>query len=174
VGGAHTKIRRHSKIETELSGDIKKQVDTLLIENRTYEEISEFLKTKNFDISKSSIGRYGKEFLNQYKRLRMIEDQSKTLVSEAGDGLILDEAGGKLMARRIIEILMQQDIDIKKVPDLAMGLSSLIRANVSREKFKTELKKKVEKVFDRAEKNLKKLSKEELIKTLREDVYGLA
>lgn len=142
MGGPHTKTRRHSKVEAELPAEIKSQVDRLLIEDATYEEIAEFLKTKGHDISKSSIGRYGKDFLNQYKRLRMIEDQSKTLVSEAGDGLILDEAGGKLMARRIIELLMEKDIDLKQMPDLAWGLANLIKANVSREKMKEDFDKK--------------------------------
>src|SRR4030042_6891669 len=103
MGGPHTKTRRHSKVSDELPEEIQRQVDRLLIESATYEEISNFLKNQNYDISKSSIGRYGKDFLAQYQRLRIIEDQSRALVSEAGDGLLLDEAGGKLMAKKIIE-----------------------------------------------------------------------
>lgn len=63
MGGPHTKTRRHSKVETELPQEIKGQVDRLLIENATYEEIASFLKEQGHDIGKSSIGRYGKEFL---------------------------------------------------------------------------------------------------------------
>jgi hypothetical protein len=39
--------------------------------------------------------------------------------------------------------------------------------------MKAEFRKKAEKAFNRAEKQLKKLSKEELIRSLREDIYGL-
>ncbi|MDP3012692.1 MAG: DUF3486 family protein [Candidatus Subteraquimicrobiales bacterium] len=174
MGGPHTKTRRHSKVETELPAEIKTQVDRLLIENATYEEIAEFLKTKGHDISKSSIGRYGKEFLNAYKRLRMIEDQSRTLVSEAGSGMVLEEAASKIFSQQIIESLLEAGAEPKNLPKLAMAFSMLQSSSVSREKFKSDIKKKTEKIFDKAEKNLKKMSKEELIKTLREDVYGLA
>ena len=173
MGGPHTKTRRHSKVETELSPEIKTQVDRLLIENATYEEIAEFLKTKGHDISKSSIGRYGKEFLNVYKRLRMIEDQSKTLVSEAGSGMVLEEAASKIFSQQIIEMLLDAGMEPKNLPKLAMAFSMLQSSSVSREKFKSDLKKKMDKVLDKAEKSMKKLSKEEMLKSLREDVYGL-
>jgi hypothetical protein len=148
MGGPHVKTRRHSKVSDELPREIKSEVDSLLIEGATYEDISVFLKGKGHDISKSSIGRYGKDYLNAYQRLRIIEDQSRTLVSEADSELTLEVAGGKLMAQKIIEILLQQDVDTKKIPDLAIGLASIIKANVSREKFKTDLKKKITKTAD--------------------------
>jgi hypothetical protein len=44
---------------------------------------------------------------------------------------------------------------------------------VHREKFKSELKKKVEKVFEKTEKKMEKMTKEEMLRTLREEVYGL-
>lgn len=147
MGGPHVKTRRHSKVETELSDDLRAQIDRLLIEDATYDDIAAFLKEKGHDISKSSIGRYGKEFLNQYRRLRIIEDQAKTLVSEAGDGLVLDEAGGKLMGRKIIELLMEKDINLNQVPDLAWGIANLIKANVSREKSKIDVMKNSSKFF---------------------------
>jgi hypothetical protein len=173
MGGPHVKTRRHSKVSDELPEEFRSEVDRLLVEGATYEDVSIFLKGKGFDISKSSIGRYGKEFLSAYQRLRIIEDQSRSLVSEAGDGLVLEEAGGKLMAQKIIEILLARDIDMKKIPDLAIGLASLIKANVGREKFKADLKKRVDKVFEKTEKNMQKMSKEEMLKSLREEVYGL-
>lgn len=174
MGGPHVKIRRHSKVTDDLPEEIRSEVDRLLVEGAIYPDISEFLKKKGYDISKSSVGRYGKEFLAAYQRLRIIEDQSKTLVSEAGEGLVLEEAGGKLMAQKIIEILLSQDIGKQKIPDLAIGLASLIKANVSREKFKSDLKKKVDKVFEKAEKKMEKMTKEEMLKTIKEEVYGLA
>lgn len=174
MGGPHTKTRRHSKVETDLSHEIKAQVDRLLIENSTYEEIAEFLKIKGHDISKSSIGRYGKEFLNAYKRLRMIEDQSRTLQSAAGDGLVIEEAASKIFTQQVIEMLLDSGLEPKSLPKLMLSFSALQSSSVSREKFKSALGRKVDKVFDRAEKNLNKMSKEELIKSIREDVYGLA
>jgi hypothetical protein len=173
LGGPHIKTRRHSKITDELPPEVQSMIDRFLIQGSTYPEIADFLKAKGYDISKSSVGRYGKDYLAAYQRLRIIEDQSRTLVSEAGDGLVLEEAGGKLMAQKIIEILLTPDMKGVKIPELAIGLASIIKANVSREKFKTDLKKKVEKVFEKTEKKMQSMSKEEMLRTIKEEVYGL-
>jgi DNA-binding transcriptional ArsR family regulator len=174
MGGPHVKTRRHSKVTDQLSDELRAEVDRLLVEGAAYEDIADYLRGKGYDISKSSIGRYGKEFLSAYQRLRVIEDQSRTLVSEAGgDGLILEETGAKLFAQKIIELLMQSDVDIRKIPKLVSGFASLQASSVHREKFKSELKKKVEKVFEKTEKKMEKMTKEEMLRTLREEVYGL-
>ena len=140
---SHKKIRRHGKVH-ELPEELRKEIDDLLVEpDITYDDIAAFLKGKGHDISKSSIGRYGKDFLSEYQQLRIIEDQARTLVSESGDGLILEEAGSKLFGKKIIELLMEQDIDIRKIPKLIMGFASLQRSSVAREKLKSELQDKV-------------------------------
>mgnify|MGYP001560733066 FL=1 len=174
MGGPHTKTRRHSKVETELSPEIKSQVDRLLIENATYEEISDFLKTKSFDISKSSIGRYGKDFLNQYKRLRMIEDQSRTLVSEAGSGMVLEEAASKIFSQQIIEMLLDAGMEPKSLPKLAMAFSMLQSSSVSREKFKSDFKKKVDKAAEDVTKIAKKNGlSESAAEQIRNKILGI-
>jgi hypothetical protein len=142
MGGPHTKTRRHSKVETELTPEIKAQVDRLLIENATYEEIAAFLKEKGIEISKSSIGRYGKEFLNAYKRLRMIEDQSRTLKSDAGDGLVIEEAASKIFTQQVLEMLLDSGLDTKDLPKLMLSFSALQSSSISREKMKQDFEKK--------------------------------
>ena len=174
MGGPHTKIRRHSKVETELSAEIKTQVDRLLIENATYEEIAEFLKTKGHDISKSSIGRYGKDFLNRYKRLRMIEDQSRTLVSEAGSGMVLEEAASKIFSQQIIEMLLDAGMEPKSLPKLAMAFSMLQSSSVSREKLKSDLVRRVAKVSEDVTKIAKKSGlSDNAASQIREKILGI-
>ncbi len=171
--GPHTKIRRYNKVNTELSDELRSQVDRLLIENSTYEQISQFLKAKGHDISHSCVGRYGREFLIRYKRLRMIEDQARTLLSDAGSGMALEEAISKVFSQQILETLFGAAMDPQNLTRLASAFSSLQSSSVNREKYKMDIKKRADKIFDNAEKNLKHLTKEELIKTLRADVYGL-
>lgn len=166
---SHTKIRRHGKVH-ELPQEVRTEVDDLLVEpGITYEDIVEFLKSKGYDISQSSIGRYGKEYLATYQQLRIVEDQARTLVSEAGDGLVLEEAGAKLFAQKIVELLMEEDVDIQKIPKLMMGFAALQRSSVAREKMKADIQKKI---LRKAEQN-KDMSKDELLNMLRAEVYGL-
>jgi len=173
MGGPHTKIRRHGKVY-ELPEEIRREVDGLLVEGATYEEIAEYLKNKGYDISRSSVGRYGKDFLNEYRNIRIIEDQAKTIVSNSGDdAMILEEAATKLFSKKIVELLLANGININKIPRIVSDFARLQTSSVLRERMKAEFRKKAEKAFKKAERQMKKLSKEELIKILREEIYGL-
>ncbi|MFH2012505.1 MAG: phage protein Gp27 family protein [Pseudomonadota bacterium] len=145
MGGKHTKIRRHSKVEDELPPEIRKEVNRLLIEGEIYEDISDYLKGQGHDISRSSIGRYGKDFLNEYRKLLIIEDKSKILVSEVGgDGMVLEEAVAKKMAATLLELLLEEGIDIKETPRIISDFAKLQSSSTSRERAKMEFKKKAE------------------------------
>ncbi|GAB4485975.1 MAG: DUF3486 family protein [Thermodesulfovibrionales bacterium] len=148
MGGPHVKTRRHSRIESELTPELKRQVDALLIEDKTYDEIAAFLRENGHDISRTSVGRYGKGFLNAYKRLRMIEDQSRTLKGEVGDGMVLEEAASKIFTQQIIEMLLDAGMEPGKLPKLAMAFSMLQSSSVSREKFKADIAKRVAKTAE--------------------------
>ncbi|KJR41905.1 hypothetical protein MCHI_002196 [Candidatus Magnetoovum chiemensis] len=173
MGGAHKKTRKRSKVTTELPQELRQEIDRLLIEGMTYEDISEFLKSKGYDISKSSIGRYGKDFLNEVRRLRIIEDQARTLVSEAGEGTRLIEAAEKLISRQLIELLLDNGVSALQLPKMVGEFAKLQTSTVVREKFKSDLKTKTERVFDKAQKNLPSMTKEEMLEMLKRDIYNL-
>ncbi|RJP59031.1 MAG: DUF3486 family protein [Deltaproteobacteria bacterium] len=175
MGGTHTKIRKHSKVEDELPPEIRREVNRLLIEGETYEDISDYLKGKGHDISRSSIGRYGKDFLNEYRRLLVIEDKSKILVSEAGgDGMILEEAVAKKMAAKLMELLLDEGIDISKTPRIISDFAKLQSSTVTRERLKGDFQKKAEKTADDIVRSVKKdgLS-EEKAEQIRKKILGI-
>lgn len=151
------KVRQHSRISDELPAEIRAEVNRLLIEpDVTYDDIVAFVKEKGYDISRSSVGRYGKGFLAIYQKLRIIEDKSKALVSEAGEGLVLEEAASKLFVQKIIELQMADDIDIKDIPRILSDFAKLQSASIMRERLKGDFKKKVDKAADDVVKTVKK------------------
>jgi uncharacterized ubiquitin-like protein YukD len=170
------KVRRHGKVH-ELPEPVRKQVDMLLLEpGASYEDIAEYLKRQGHDIGKSSIGRYGKEYMAAYQRLRIVEDKSRALVSEAGgDGLVLEEAGSKLFAQIVIDALLAENVPIKKVGDLMFSFASLQKSSIAREKFKVDLKDKVLKTADAVTKIAQKggLS-DDAARQIREKILGIA
>jgi hypothetical protein len=100
--------RQHGRVRDDLPEEIRAQVNRLLLEpGNTYDDIKAFLADQGFDISRSSIGRYGKDFFGSYQQLKVIEDKSRALVSEAGDGMVLEEAASKLFSQVVIETLME-------------------------------------------------------------------
>ncbi len=132
------KIRVHSRISNELPPEIRRKVDRMLVEGYTYDEIAAWLKERGFDISRSGIGRYGKGFLASYQKLRVIEDKSKTLVSEAGEGMILEEAASKIFAQMIIEAQLSGELDIKELPRIISDFAKLQASVVLRERLKQD------------------------------------
>lgn len=147
------KGRNHSRITDDLPEDIRREVDRLLMEeSATYDDIRDFLASKGHDISRSAIGRYGKGFMNHVRRLRIIEDKSRTLVSDAGDGMVLEEAAAKIFSQQIIELLMEEDFEVKNLPRIISDFAKLQTSSALRERMKHEIAKAVEKTADDVEK----------------------
>lgn len=168
-------VRRHSSVTTELPREVRAEVDRLLLEpGVTYDDITAFLRERGHDISRSAIGRYGKEFMTAYQRLRQVEDQAKSLVSEAGDGLVLEEAASKLFAQQILEALVNNSMDVREKAKLIDAFAKLQASSTMREKFKSEIRKQVVKVADEAVKTAKKggLS-DEAANEIRKKILGI-
>jgi hypothetical protein len=168
-----TAIRRqHGRVRDELPSEIREQVDRLLIEGgTTYDDIQAWLSEQGYDISRSAIGRYGKDFFSQYQRLRMIEDKSKALVSEAGDGMVLEEALSKIFAQKILETQLDESLDIKQLPRIISDFAKLQASSVLRERMKADFKTKFDKAADKVAK--KKNVDPETLRMIREEVYGI-
>jgi len=167
--------RKHGRIRDELPPDIREQVDRLLIEGGcTYDDIKAFLDEQGHDISRSAIGRYGQGFMVSYQRLKIIEEKSKTLVSEAGEGMVLEEAASKLFAQMILEAQLSGELDIKKLPRIISDFAKLQASTVLRERLKKDFADKARKAVDKIEKKTRKKNLDpETLRIIREEVYGL-
>ncbi len=179
MGGPHTKVRRRSKVETELPRELREEVDRLLIEGATYEEIAAYVKSRGHEISRSSIGRYGKEFLNTYRQIRMIEDQAEALVSNPEKALRLEEAATKLFLQQVMQLLLRAEVDILEMPRILSDFAKLQQSSVARERLKAqtaaqmrEAGEKVAEAVEAREAEGRRVSAEELKRMIRE-VYGI-
>jgi hypothetical protein len=170
------KIRRqHGRVRDDLPQELREQVDRLLIEpGNTYEDIKAFLAGQGHDISRSAIGRYGKDFLSVYQRLKQVEDKSKALVSAAGDGMVLEEAASKLFAQMILEGLMSAKIDVAKYPKILGEFARLQASTVLRERLKKDYSEKVKKTADAVTKAVKsKGLSDEAAEEIRKKILGI-
>ena len=135
--------REHGKIYDELPKEVRAEVNRLLLEPQvTYDDIKVYLDERGYDIGRSSIGRYGKKFMEDYRRLRIIEDKSKALVSETGEGLVLEEAASKIFSQMIIEAQLDGSLDIKELPRIISDFAKLQTSSVNRERLKKEIRNK--------------------------------
>lgn len=168
--------RKHGRIRDELPPEIREQVDRLLIEpGNTYDDIKVWLAERGYNIGRSAIGRYGKDYFASYQQLRIIEEKSKALVSEAGDGMVLEEAVSKLFAQKIIELQLKDDLDIKDLPRIISDFAKLQASTVMRERLKKEFVKKVEKTADTVAKAVKsKGLSDEAAEDIKKKILGIS
>ena len=169
------KVRQHSRVSDELPAEIRAEVNRLLIEpGVTYDDIQKFLAEKGYDISRSAIGRYGKGFLAVYQKLRIIEDKSKALVSEVGEGLVLEETASKLFVQKIIELQLEDKIDPMEIPRILSDFAKLQASSIMRERLKDDFKKKIDKAADDVVKTVKKQGlSEETAAEIRKKILGV-
>jgi len=167
--------RKHSRVQDELPAEVREQVDRLLTEQATYDEIKEFLDREGYDISRSAIGRYGHDFLAAYQNLRIIEDKSRALVSEAGDGMVLEEAAAKLFSQMILEAQLSGKLDIKKLPRIISDFAKLQSSTVSRERLKRDIAQRVTQTADDVAKTVKKSGlSDETAEEIRKKIMGIS
>lgn len=172
-------IRRHSRVLTDLPPELRAEVDRLLLEpGVTYDDVQEHLVSKGYDISRSSIGRYGKEYLESYQKLKIAIDQAKAMKGEVGEGLALEEAVANLALQQAMQGLMSGTIQVAEVPKLLGEIGKLQASGVQREKLKIEVDKRVKEALQDAADVVKKTAtkagaSDELIERIRADILGI-
>lgn len=169
--------RKHSKIAA-LPGAINKEVNRLLTTpGWTYEKIAEHLKQLGHPVGKSSVGRYGQDFLARLQMLREVKEKAKAILEESGgNGLEMEEAASQIALQRTMEFLLEVDPDDLKgesVNKMIAALARLQQSSAIRERQR-DMRKQVEKASEK----IKAIGKQkglssETIKQIEEEILGL-
>ena len=149
--------RKHSKITTILPDALVQAINERLVAGETYESIAGYLRAQGHDISKSSVGRYGKDFLAKLERLRIVKEQARTIVNEGKDGPALEmtEAATQLALQLIMERLVTvENLDDAKSGEILKALALLERSAVQREKLKIDAGKLLDVAVERIKESL--------------------
>jgi hypothetical protein len=166
------KTRRHYKVEA-FPEPIREAINRALVQGVTYDELVKRLLGDGIEIGKSSIARYGKNFLSKLERVRLVREQAAAIVKEAGtDGMNLQEAASEMATHQIMEALLEMDVVTDEpLHKLASALANLQRSDVQRERFKGDFAKKADKAVENIAK--KKSLDPETMRMIREEIYGL-
>lgn len=169
--------RKHSKLDA-LPPEIVSEVNRLLVnEGRTYQEIVDWLQAMGHEVSRSSVGRYGKDFLAKLERLKIIKEQARTILDETQDrpAIEMTEAATQIAVQKILETLMEaEDLKKESLTDLIFALSNLEKSGVLREKLKMDYRRKAENAVKEIEKTAEKKGlDEETLRVIKEQIYGI-
>ena len=148
----YKKYRKYNKI-ISLPDEIKKELDIMLSDTaNTYMDISDWLKDKGFDISKSTVGRYALETHKLSTKLLEARTQVNELVrlaKEDKDSENITEGAMQIATVKLTE----------KIAYLAIKLiTSISRTKAYKDKVYAKLKSEYEEAY----KNFKNAISEEL------------
>lgn len=166
--------RKRSRIETELPAEIRKSVNRLLVEGATYEEVTEYLAEQGHDISRSSVGRYGKDFFELLRQLRVDEGKSEALI-DGDDTMALEHAASKLLIQQVVNGIASGSINPAEDSRILSDVAKLQSSSIQREKYRQEIRERAAKVADKVEKKLTKAGiSKDIADMIKRDVLGIA
>ena len=167
-----------------LPEQIKSELNNKLIANSFsgYEELALWLANQGFNISKSSVHRYGQQFKNSLESIKLITEQARAIAEAAGDDEnSLGDALTRLAQQRAFEMLLNlQEIDpdrpvpIEVLPKLGRMVADLNRSGVAVKKYRTEVLERATKVAKEVEVAIKnKGLSDETASLIRAQVMGI-
>jgi hypothetical protein len=134
-----------SKVE-QLPPEIKAWLDQALVQSNfsQYELLSAELKKRGCEISKTGLHRYGQDFEERLKTLRMVTEQARAVVQAApdDDGAVND-ALVRLTQEKMFGILMELEVDPTSIDltKLARAVAELGKASVAQKRWQIEARK---------------------------------
>ncbi len=155
------KERRRTRISStidKLPDDIKTELDVRLADTaNTYEELSAWLKTEGYEISKSAIGRYAIRSTQAAQRVAETLQRTQAIAQavEAHPDLDYTKAAMVLMDG-LMQRVSTAEGDFQEMPlDKAGRLIASLARNATYEKrVRQDMKKKAELAFDQLEAEL--------------------
>jgi len=170
------KSRKHFKVDT-FPEEVKEAINAQLVAGHTYDDIVEAVQNMGHNISRSGIHRYGKDYLAQFERIKIVNEQAKVIVSEVGTGLEMEEATSKIITQKVMDMLISLDelpANTKNISGLLSAFAKLQSSSVLRERLKKEIKAKADEAVKSVEEmgRTRELSPE-AIKIIKEQIYGI-
>lgn len=135
-----------SKVD-QLPPEVREALEQRLIKSgfAGYEDLATWLQEQGFEISKSSLHRWGSTFEERVDALRVATQQARAIVQatpdDEGD---MTEALLRLMQERLFSALVDLQVDPKKVNlgSIAKALAPIARASIVQKKYAAEVRQR--------------------------------
>lgn len=151
--------RKHYKVQ-DFPPQIIEEVNKLLATpGVTYESIVGWLRDKGHEIGKSSLQRYGSDFLSRMERLKVVQDQARAIMAESNGQPVTEmaEAANQLAMQLVMEHLMEVDsLEGEKITEILKALARLEQSGVRREELKLRFTKGVDEATTKIKDALRK------------------
>lgn len=163
-----------------LPKEVKAWLDAALVEGNFsgYQALADELKARGHVVSKSGVHRYGQDFEERLKALRLVTEQARAVVEHSPDEEdAVTQALVRLTQEKLFSVLMDLRVDPEKVnlAGITRSIAELARSSISVKKYATEVKTRAQLAAQEVAKVARKggLS-EEAIRAIEEQVLGIA
>ena len=134
-------------VET-LPAEIKFALEKKLIQGgfADYTGLAEWLNEQGFEISRSSVHRYGKKFEDRLSALKIATDQAKAIAEASEDDAgALNDAIIRLVQTKMFDLLMDLDVDDKSLPRIGQAVAKLSQSAVKQKQWQADMAEKIRK-----------------------------
>lgn len=124
---------------TGLPDDKRQELEQRLIASgfAGYEELADWLNSQGYQISKSSLHRWGSNFEEKCATLKIATDQAKAIVAGSPDDEgAMGEALTRLVQEKLFNVLLDLEVDPETIelPKLTRAIADLGRASINQKK----------------------------------------
>ena len=169
------------KVIESMAAEVKSWLDGALVEGNFsgYEALAEELKQRGYDISKSAVHRYGQQFEERLKTLRIVTEQARAVVEHSPDDEdAVNQALVRLTQEKLFGVLMDIQVDPETVDlsKLTRSISDLSRASITVKRFASETRAKIGAKLAGLEAQAgegKGRLDPETLRRVREEIYGI-
>jgi hypothetical protein len=146
-----------------LPQSVKEELDRKLVANHFsgYVELSEWLNNEGFEISKSSLHRYGEKYQKELEAINIATEQAKAIAELLPDDEdTMAQALSRIAQTKLFGVLQEVDISyaisdinhsdesIDKISKLIASIARLNQSSVNLKKYAAEVKSKAASVAD--------------------------
>jgi predicted house-cleaning noncanonical NTP pyrophosphatase (MazG superfamily) len=140
---------QRSKIIT-LPEDVLGELNQKLLEGKfcDYSALAEWLQSQGFDISRSSLHRYGQNFEERLAAITMATEQARAVADAAkDDDNNMNEALIRLVQTKAFEALTDAK-NFESLPKMGVMIAKLSKASVDQKKWMAEMRTKTKAAAD--------------------------
>lgn len=168
---------KRSKVSA-LPEKVKAELDKKLVKKSfgDYEGLAKWLGENGFEISRSSLHRYGQGFEERLAAIKIATEQARAVAEESKDDEgSMNEALIRLIQTKTFELLVDAQ-EKNNLPKIGVMIARVANAAVQQKKWQVEARKKaLEEAADKMTDSAKKQGvSPETIKKIRRDVLMMA
>ena len=168
-----------SKVHS-LPAAVKQWLDDALVEGNFtgYETLEAELKQRGFDISKSSLHRYGQEFEERLNALKLATEQARAVVQASpDDDDAMNQALIRITQEKLFSLMLDLEIDPAEVDiaKITRSIADLARSSTDAKKYAREVREKAKAAAEEVANTVKSAGlTDEAAEAIRAKILGIA